>query len=58
MTQIVIAHRLSTIEDADKIIYLEHGEKVAEGTKDQLLETCPAFKKMWDMMYMSPSAIV
>jgi putative ABC transport system ATP-binding protein len=58
MTQIVIAHRLSTIEDADKIIYLEHGEKVAEGTKDQLLETCPAFKKMWDMMYMSHSAIV
>lgn len=50
MTQILIAHRLSTIEGADRIIYLEEGEKVAEGTKDQLLVSCPGFKKMWEMM--------
>ncbi len=48
MTQIVIAHRLSTIADADKIIYLEDGEKVAEGSREELLKTCPGFKKMWD----------
>lgn len=48
VTQIIIAHRLSTIEDADKIIYMENGEKVAEGTKDELLRTCPDFKMMWD----------
>lgn len=53
MTQIIIAHRLSTIEDADKIVYLEHGMKIAEGTKDQLLNSCEGFKKMWDMMYHS-----
>lgn len=51
MTQIIIAHRLSTIEDADKIIYLEFGAKVAEGTKDELYETCQGFKAMWDMMF-------
>ncbi|HRD55272.1 MAG TPA: ABC transporter ATP-binding protein [Parachlamydiaceae bacterium] len=51
VTQVIIAHRLSTIEDADKIIYLEKGEKVAEGTKDELLETCEGFKNMWDMMH-------
>lgn len=50
MTQIIIAHRLSTIEDADKIIYLEKGEKVAEGNRDELLATCPGFKTMWEMM--------
>ncbi|CUI16326.1 transport ATP binding protein [Candidatus Protochlamydia naegleriophila] len=55
MTQIVIAHRLSTIEDADKIIFLEHGEKIAEGTKDELLQTCPPFKKMWELMYQQPA---
>ncbi|MFA5250912.1 MAG: ATP-binding cassette domain-containing protein, partial [Parachlamydiales bacterium] len=47
-TQIIIAHRLSTIEHADKIIYLEDGSKVAEGTKEELLEKCSEFKLLWD----------
>lgn len=51
VTQIVIAHRLSTIEDADKIIYMEHGEIVAEGTKDELLKICAGFRLMWEMMH-------
>ncbi len=51
MTQIIIAHRLSTIEDADKIIYMEYGSKIAEGTKDELYENCSGFKLMWDMMF-------
>ncbi|WP_042279304.1 ABC transporter ATP-binding protein [Candidatus Protochlamydia sp. R18] len=55
ITQIIIAHRLSTIEDADKIIYLENGEKIAEGTKDELLHCCPSFRKMWDVMYTQRS---
>lgn len=49
MTQIIIAHRLSTIEDADRIIYLEKGEKIAEGTKEELLQTCAGFGKMWQV---------
>lgn len=50
VTQIIIAHRLSTIEHVDKIIYLENGQKVAEGTKDELLKSCPGFIKMWALM--------
>lgn len=56
VTQIIIAHRLSTIEDADKIIYLERGEKIAEGTKDELLRTCPDFRRMWEIMHKHANA--
>lgn len=55
ITQITIAHRLSTIEHADKIIYLDKGEKIAEGTKDELLETCPPFRNMWNIMHVPNS---
>ena len=48
VTQILIAHRLSTIEHADKIIYLEKGRKLAEGTLSELLETCTPFRQMWN----------
>lgn len=46
-TQIIIAHRLSTIEDADRIIVIEGGKKVGDGSKEELLQTCPTFKRLW-----------
>jgi len=48
VTQIIIAHRLSTIEHADRIVYIENGQKLAEGTKEELLISCPGFKNMWE----------
>lgn len=36
-TRIVIAHRLSTIKNCDRIIYLEKGKIVEDGTYDELI---------------------
>jgi len=51
VTQIIIAHRLGTIEHADRIIYIEHGEKIAEGNKDELLRSCEQFRLTWETLY-------
>lgn len=56
VTQILIAHRLSTIEHADRILYLERGVKIAEGSKQQLLETCEPFRRMWEALYHTEKA--
>jgi subfamily B ATP-binding cassette protein MsbA len=45
-TTIVIAHRLSTIREADKLIVLEHGRLVEEGTWEVLEAAGGAFQRL------------
>lgn len=46
-TVIMIAHRLSTVVGADKIVVLDGGRKVEEGTHEELLATSGTYAKMW-----------
>ncbi len=46
-TIIVIAHRLSTVMDADKIVVLENGKLIEEGTHRQLYLKQGKYYKMW-----------
>ena len=51
-TAIIIAHRLSTIRLADRIIVLQGGEIVEEGSFDQLLERGDGiFANMYAMQF-------
>ncbi|MGA1532510.1 MAG: ABC transporter ATP-binding protein, partial [Aquiluna sp.] len=50
MTVVLIAHRLSTVMNADKIIYLDNGEVVAQGTFAELKKQVPDFAKAVQLM--------
>lgn len=48
-TVVVIAHRLSTIMHMDRIIVIEKGHVVANGTHTQLLQNDGLYKKLWSI---------
>lgn len=50
-TTLVIAHRLSTIEKADRIIVLEGGRLIENGTHQQLLASDGAYADLYRMQF-------
>jgi ABC-type multidrug transport system fused ATPase/permease subunit len=46
-TILIIAHRLSTVKDADRILFLENGKILAEGTHKELLKTSKEYKNLY-----------
>lgn len=48
-TVIMIAHRLSTIVNANKIIVVDNGSIIEQGSHKELLELNGKYKEMWDI---------
>ncbi len=49
VTVLAIAHRLSTLKHMDRIIVLEHGQIIEEGTHSTLIAQDSLYKKRWEM---------
>ena len=45
-TAIMVAQRVSTILDADRILVVDDGRIVGQGTHKELLDTCPLYREI------------
>jgi ABC-type multidrug transport system fused ATPase/permease subunit len=46
-TVIIVSHRLSTLVKCDKIVVLDAGQSLAEGTHADLVAGCPLYQHLW-----------
>ncbi|MCZ9343635.1 ABC transporter ATP-binding protein, partial [Streptomyces sp. TRM76130] len=56
-TQLVIAHRLEAVAEADKVVVLEDGVVVEQGTPAELLAQDGTFAAMWEAQRTWPDSV-
>ena len=49
VTTLIVAQRISTIMHADQILVLHEGNVVGQGTHDELMESCKAYRQIADL---------
>ena len=47
-TSFVVAHRLSSLRNANRLLVLDRGRLVGNGTHDELLSSCEIYQRLWD----------
>lgn len=48
-TVIMTSQRISSIIDADRILFIENGKVIGNGTHQELLKTCPMYREMAEL---------
>ena len=56
-TVFVIAHRLSTVQEADRILFLERGRIVEQGSHDELMRTGGRYSELCSRQIIRPALI-
>jgi ATP-binding cassette subfamily B protein len=56
-TTLVIAHRLSTVRDADRVVVLDGGRVVEEGTHDALLARNGLYRRLVERQFRDTGAV-
>lgn len=46
-TKLIIAQRISSVEDADRILVMDEGQIVGQGTHKELLESCETYQEIY-----------
>ncbi len=54
-TALLIAHRLSTVHNADRIVVMDRGRIVAQGTHEQLLGSCDLYQRLTRTQLLAPA---
>lgn len=55
-TTLVIAHRLATVTDADRLIVMDHGRILAQGSHQELLKSTPLYAELAALQFHSEKA--
>ncbi|HEX2906043.1 MAG TPA: ATP-binding cassette domain-containing protein, partial [Phototrophicaceae bacterium] len=56
-TSFVVAQRISTVLTADKILVLDNGQLVAQGTHQELITTSPIYRQIYESQLGEPAHV-
>ena len=56
MTVVIVSQRTASIQHADKILVMEDGLLAGQGTHEELLETCPVYREIYESQFRKEEA--